>query len=200
MIWRKRKFGRKIIKRIYSFASVLIYRSMPGLELGQRITFHGKPIIDICNGGKVIIQDDVLLNSVNRGYHVNMFSPVKLFADRPGATITIGKKTRIHGSCLHAYCSISIGQRCLIAANCQIIDGSGHALSFNNVEDRLNTKGDCRPIIIEDDVWIGTNTIILPGVRIGKGSIIGAGSVLNKNIPPMAIVQGNPAKFIRFKK
>lgn len=175
-------------------------RLIRGLELGRHVTFRGRPIIDIRRGGRVIICDGVLLNSVNRGYHVNMFSPVKLYADRPGAMITIGEHTRIHGSCLHAYGSIRIGRRCLIGANCQIFDGSGHNLNFDDVENRLNTNGDCRAIEIEDDVWIGINSIILPGVRIGRGCVIGAGSVVTRNIPPMSIARGNPAEFIRFSR
>ena len=190
-------FGRRILKKVYSTARLMVLRRKAGLQLGRRVIFRGDPIIDIRHGGKIIIKDDVTINSMNNGYHLNMFAPVKLFADRPGAIITIGEKTRIHGSCLHAYLSINIGQRCLIAANCQIIDGSGHDLSFDDVENRINTKGNCRPIIIEDDVWIGANTIILPGVRIGRGSVIGAGSVVTKDVPLMVVAAGNPARVIK---
>ena len=56
------------------------------------------------------------------------------------------------------------------------------------------------PIIIEDDVWIGVRAIILPGKRIGRGSIVGAGAVVTKDVPPYAIVGGNPAKIISFRK
>jgi acetyltransferase-like isoleucine patch superfamily enzyme len=61
------------------------------------------------------------------------------------------------------------------------------------------TKG---PIIIEDEVWIGTRAVILSGVRIGKGAIIAAGSVVTKNVPPYTIFGGNPARLIknRFSK
>ncbi|EHH9990959.1 acyltransferase, partial [Escherichia coli] len=111
--------------------------------------------------------------------------------------ISIGKNTRIHGACLHAYNKISIGDRCLIAANVQIIDCNGHESSFENVENRINTSSDGVPVIIEDDVWIGTGSIILPGVTIGRGSIIAAGSVVVKSIPPMCIAGGNPAKVIK---
>ena len=55
------------------------------------------------------------------------------------------------------------------------------------------------PIIVEDDVWIGTRAIILSGVRIGKGAVIAAGTVVTKDIPPYAIVGGNPAKIIKFR-
>ncbi len=54
--------------------------------------------------------------------------------------------------------------------------------------------------IIEDDVWIGRNAIIMPGVRIGKGSIVGAGAVVTKNVEPYSIVGGVPAKLIRKRK
>lgn len=172
-------------------------RATPGIEVGERVVFSGRPVIDLVPGAKIKIGDDCDINSVNRGYHVNMFARVKLFADRPGATITIGEQTRIHGSCLHAYSSITVGRRCLIAANCQIFDGSGHDLSFSDVANRINTKGGSRPIVIEDDAWIGANSIILPGVRIGHGSIIGAGSVVTKDVPPMVIAAGNPAKVVR---
>jgi maltose O-acetyltransferase len=53
------------------------------------------------------------------------------------------------------------------------------------------------PVIIEDDVWIGMRVIILPGVRIGRSSVIGAGAVVTKDVPPFSIVAGNPAKVVR---
>lgn len=59
---------------------------------------------------------------------------------------------------------------------------------------------DHRPVIIEDDVWIGTRVIVLPGILIGKGAIIGAGSVVTKDVPPYAIVGGNPARILRYRK
>lgn len=141
--------------------------------------------------------NNVTLNSRNKGYHINMHSPVKLYADRPNAEIIIGDNTRIHGTCIHAYEKISIGKNCLIAANTQIIDGSGHDLSFDNPSNRINTIGDSNPVVIKNNVWIGANSIILPGVTIGEGSVIAAGSVVTRNIPPMVVAGGNPAKVIK---
>lgn len=56
---------------------------------------------------------------------------------------------------------------------------------------------DSKPVIIEDDVWIGANCTILPGVRIGKGSVIGAGAVVTKDIPAFSVAGGVPAKVIK---
>jgi acetyltransferase-like isoleucine patch superfamily enzyme len=56
-----------------------------------------------------------------------------------------------------------------------------------------------KPVTIEDDVWIGSNAIILPGVRIGKGSVIGAGSIVTSDIPPYALAYGTPAKVMKYR-
>ena len=57
-----------------------------------------------------------------------------------------------------------------------------------------------KPIIIGDDVWIGTCSIVLPGVKIGKGSVVGAGSVVTKDVPDYCVVAGNPARIIKQRK
>lgn len=57
-----------------------------------------------------------------------------------------------------------------------------------------------KPVVINDDVWIGARVIILGGIHVGKGSIIGAGSVVTKDVPPFAIVGGNPAKILKMRK
>jgi acetyltransferase-like isoleucine patch superfamily enzyme len=156
----------------------------------------GAPLIDIRKGSRLILGNGVILTSRNKGYHLNIPAPVKLFADRTGAEIRIGEDTRIAGSCIHAQNSIVIGKRCLIAGNCQIIDSNGHGISFPNVENRIRTEGASYPIVIEDDVWIGANSIVLPGVRIGKGSVIVANSVVSANVPPMVVARGNPATVV----
>jgi acetyltransferase-like isoleucine patch superfamily enzyme len=167
--------------------------SKKNIELEGRLILKGLPIIDIRKESKLYLGNNVTLNSSNRDYNINLYSPVKLFANRPGAEIRIGNNSRIHGTCIHAFKSIVIGEGCLIAANCQIIDGNGHDLSFPNVENRINTKGNSHPVIIEDHVWIGMNSIILPGVTIGRGSVISASSVVVKDVPPMVMAGGNPA-------
>jgi acetyltransferase-like isoleucine patch superfamily enzyme len=59
------------------------------------------------------------------------------------------------------------------------------------------TPDDMKPVIIEDDVWLGERAVILKGVNIGRGSIVAAGSMVTKSIPPMSIVAGNPARIVK---
>ena len=166
------------------------------LRLGKDTRILGAPHLDIDEGAVVILGDRVTLNSRNDDYHVAMWSCVKLVANAPGASITIGDDTRIHGSCLHALDSISIGRRCLIAANCQIIDSNGHPTALDRPEMRICERDCPRPVVIEDDVWIGTGVLVLPGTRIGRGSVVGAGSVVSRDIPPGVVAAGNPARVV----
>lgn len=188
-----RKIGNIIAKISFWFGSQINKQIM----LSGKVKLNGMPLLEIKNGGRLIIGDNVYLNSRNNSYHVNMFRGVKIMADRQGAIVEIGDNTRIHGTSIHAYNKISIGKNCLIAANTQIFDGGGHDLSFNDVYNRVNTIGGAREVIINDAVWIGANCIIMPGVTIGKGSIIAAGSVVTKDIPEMCIAGGNPAQPIK---
>jgi len=155
-------------------------------------------VLTMGRGSAIIeIDENTTINSSNYGYHTNMHSPCKLYADRPHAIIKIGARCRIHGTCIHAYNKIIIGNNCLIAANSQIIDGHGHKLSFDNPSDRINTTDEGVPIIIEDNVWIGANCIIFGGTHIGKGAVISAGSVVKAVVPAKSLYGGNPAKLIK---
>ena len=58
----------------------------------------------------------------------------------------------------------------------------------------------CKPIIIHDDVWIGSNVTILPGITIGHGAVIAAGSIVTKDVEPFSIVAGIPARKMRMRK
>lgn len=119
-----------------------------------------------------------------------------------GASLTIGSWTGISGGCIWVSKSVSIGNHVNIGANCLIIDGDIHNLDWK--KRRLGAtqqipylKGN---VIIEDDAWIGANSIILKGVVIGKRSVIGAGSIVTHSIPSDCIAAGNPCKIIRSGK
>lgn len=193
-----RKMRTLILDKVIAPVNVkLTLKTCLGVSIGKSIILRGMPIIRVARQASVKIGDRVTLSSDNKRSHVNMYSPVKLQVG-PGASLTIGSDTRIHGTSIHAQQRISIGSRCLIAANCQIIDSSAHELSMANPEKRiLSRRSTPNPIVIHDNVWIGTGCIILPGVEIGEGSVIAAGSVVTKSIPPRCLAGGNPARVIR---
>lgn len=91
--------------------------------------------------------------------------------------------------------NINIGNNVLIASNVFIIDYNhgSDASTVNYLDNQLEIK----EVVIEDGVWIGNNVIVLPGVHIGEKSIIGAGSVVTKDIPSYCLAVGNPARIIK---
>ena len=101
--------------------------------------------------------------------------------------------------------SLIIGNYCSIAGGVHFILSGGHSYetlstypfdAFLTKQAESISKG---PIIVDDDVWIGFGSIILSGVHIGKGAIIGAGSVVTKNVEPYSIVAGTPARLIKYR-
>lgn len=117
-----------------------------------------------------------------------------IFGD--GRSIIIGNKSEIGTNARIMIKGIlRIGDNVMMGPDVLIIDNNHR---FSDTKIPMIEQGNYSPkdITIEDDVWIGGRVIILPGVKIGKGSIIGAGSVVTKNIDPYSIVGGNPAKII----
>lgn len=116
----------------------------------------------------------------------------------PPFYIDYGKPVKIGKDCFIQQCctffgrgGITIGDGVFIGPKCNLITINHDP----NPDNRSATYG--RPIVIEDKVWIGINSTILPGVRIGYGSIVGAQSVVTKDVPPMTVVAGNPARIIK---
>ena len=109
-----------------------------------------------------------------------------------GKPVTIGKDCFIQQCCtFFGRGGITIGNGVFIGPKCNLITINHDP----NPDNRSATYG--RPIVIEDKVWIGINSTILPGVKIGYGAIVGAQSVVTHDVPPMTIVAGNPARVIK---
>ena len=137
---------------------------------------------------------DVILRSSLCSNPAGCFHPV-LLATRGKGILRIGDGAGITGSVIVAENSVSIGKRVLIGANSAIYDTDFHALDPNRRCDKISQK--TAPVVLEDDVWLGADVLVLKGSRIGTGSVIGAGSVVTGNIPPMVIAAGNPARVVR---
>ena len=128
-----------------------------------------------------------------------------IFVDK-NSKLKIGNNTGISSACIWAKENITIGNNVKIGGDCIIMDTDAHNLDYRirngSILDENGKCIDCltaksKPIIIEDDVLIGTRCIVLKGVTIGAHSIIGSGSVVTKNIPANVIAAGNPCKVIK---
>jgi len=168
-----------------------------GVEFSKNVKFIGMPIVYRIKG-KIILGNNVQIRSRDWGYHTAMYSPTRLMTDSSEeAILAIGNGTRINGASIHATNKIIIGENCLIAANVTIMDSDGHGVNLDE-RDKHNTK--TLPIIIGNNVWIGINSVILKGISIGNNSVIAAGSVVTKTVPPNTLVGGNPARVIKMIK
>jgi len=122
------------------------------------------------------------------GYHVTFQGKSQI----SGNDLQIGAYSRIVESSLDARGGLAIGQNCIIM----------NATIFSATHDFHSPTYDTlyKPVVIEDYVVIFSHSIILPGVTIGRGSVIGAGAVVYKDVPAMSIVSGNPAQIISQRK
>jgi maltose O-acetyltransferase len=152
-------------------------------SLGARVRVWGRPVVN--NHGQMIIRDRVRL--------VSTVATLELSAGA-GATLEIGEGTFVNYGCsIAATKLVSIGAGCSIGTHVIIIDTDFHELD----PERRDQRPPSRPVVLEDNVWIGARAIILRGVTIGAGSAVGAGSVVTRNIPPRSLAVGQPARVIR---
>lgn len=111
-----------------------------------------------------------------------------------GQNIHIGDHVYLNVLCTILDCNeVHLGHHVMIGPNVQIYTAAHHL----QAEARNQGLEIAKPIVIEDNVWIGGGAILLPGVRIGRNSVVGAGAVVSKNVPASMVVAGNPARVIR---
>ena len=122
--------------------------------------------------------------------------------------VSIGSNTAIGANTIiMCATNIRIGNNVLVSFDCLISDNDSHPLNYLDRRHDLSNVLSCTPknwdnvnissIFIGDDVWIGAKSVILKGITIGNGSIVAAGSVVSKSVPPNSIVAGNPAKVVK---
>ena len=139
--------------------------------------------IQLSGCGEVVFGEGVSL--------VGTVVPVELVTYTSGR-IEIGSRTFInYGSSIAARASVKIGSYCHLGHYTFVMDNDQHGV----VKRMELPQSD--PVVIEDHVWIGSKALILPGVHIGSHTVIGAGSIVTKDIPPRCVAAGNPARVIR---
>jgi len=123
------------------------------------------------------------------------------FARRPEwePRLTVGDGSFIgHGCTFGISREISIGRNCLLAGNVRMMDSDGHPVDADlRHAGKHVAAADISPIVIEDGAWVGSGVIILKGVRIGQNAVVGAGSVVTRDVEANTIAAGNPARAIR---
>ena len=156
-------------------------------------------------GANCFIGDRVMIFQRKDGGAIEIGDQVYIYRDTIietglGGSVTIGSKSSIHPRCqLNANLEpIRIGTGVMIAPNCCLYSyDHGTAADKPIREQPLKSKG---PIIIGDEAWLSVGVIVLSGVRIGKDAVIGAGSVVTKDVPEGAIASGNPAIVRKIRK
>ena len=164
-----------------------------GCRMHGMVKCVGMPRIERTAKGSIEIGRKCCLRSAICSNPVGVFHPVQLATIGEGR-IVIGDHCGISGSVLVAENSITLGDRVLIGAGCTVIDSDCHPL---DAEARARgERGKTAPIVLEDDVWLGMNVLVLKGVRIGAGTVVGAGSVVTGDLPAGVVAAGNPARVI----
>jgi acetyltransferase-like isoleucine patch superfamily enzyme len=163
-----------------------VFRLNENIKIGRKSVVHSNALLKINNGGKISIgkNSEILFGSVIMTY---------------GGSISIGDRCSINPySIIYGHGNgVKIGNDVMIAGHTMIVPFNHN---FSDLKIKLNEQGiKSHGIVIEDNVWIGAGCKILDGVKIEKGSIIAAGAVVSKSIPPNSIYGGVPAKKIKVR-
>jgi len=166
-----------------------------GVKLGPRCRFFGMPVLRRAAGSAISIDEDCTFRSARSSNLAGINRPCYISTLQSDAEVTIGARSGFSGTVVAAAKSVQIGRDVLCGVNTFISDTDWHPR--DPVDRLLGHTGSVAPVVIEDNVWLGANVIVLKGVTIGRNSVIGAGSVVSKSIPPNSVATGTPACMIR---
>lgn len=177
------------IKRI--FWKLVNYTSahMWEVNIGKKCVFAGRTSFKRCPGSVISIGNDCMFNSASTSNRIGVYSPCMFSTITKEATIEIGDGCGFSGTVIGGFMHIKLGKNVRCGANTLITDSDWHTDDYRT--------GENKEVIIEDNVWLGYGVKVLKGVHIGKNSLIGANSVVTKDIPANVIAAGNPCKIIK---
>lgn len=188
----KRKLALLLIRAIQLWR-IAWYRLLSTNEL------RGRPVlnqpIQAVGSGEIFFESNVRIGVFPSPGFLDSYAYVE--ARNPSASVAFGSGTWVNNGfrCIAEHSAITIGRNCLIGSNVEIVDSDFHGLSLS--ERRKSGPGTSAAVVLEDNVFIGSNARILKGVRIGAGSVIANSSVVVGDIPSMVVAAGVPAKVIR---
>lgn len=186
-----RESWERVVKRIEYIRTYIVLKRNR-VEIGKESIKNINGVPFIVNCGTCVIGDRVTLNSKYSANAIGGQTFLSIVV-KENAKLVIDDDSGISNSAIYCAQEIQIGKKVSIGGDCKIYDTDFHSIHLSE----RNTNVKSSPVIIKDGVFIGTGAIILKGVTIGTESVIGAGSVVTKNIPDYEVWAGNPAKFIK---
>lgn len=169
-----------------------------GIEYGKGLKLIGWPFMFRYPAASLKIGKNVTINSSFFSNLLGLYQRTIIIARGQGR-IEIGDNVGISGSTIYAREHITIGNYVTIGANTKIMDNDFHPLDAEARKNNDFSMLKVIPVEIGDQVFIGCNSIILKGTRLGDGCIVGAGSVVHGIFPPNSVLAGNPARIIQEK-
>lgn len=191
MIIYRIRLVRRLLRRVQS--AVLSRRR--GFHFGSGLSVYGWPILRCAKGAEVRTGRNLVMISESVFSAVGVSRPCLLNAIEPGAKILIGDDVGMSGTSICSAVSVTIGDRVMLGADVVVTDTDFHPLDViprRYVRQGIRTA----PVVIEDDVFVGMRSMVLKGVRIGRGSVVAAGTIVTSEVPPFTIVAGQPARVV----
>lgn len=169
----------------------LLYALWWGVKFGKNVRFDGVCHFIRFPGTEITIGSECEFRSRKNSNLIGINRPciISTMQSKYIASIGIGNNCGFSGTVIGAFKSIKIGDNVRCGANTLITDSDWHLDDL-----RIGEPAD---VIIDDNVWLGVNSVVLKGVTIGKNTVIGANSVVTKSIPTNVVAAGNPCKVIR---
>ena len=185
--------GRKLMLRVNR-----AWFAFKGIKYGKGLLVVGMPQLILEEDTKVTFGENCVIT--NGGVNPLCAGRKTVICCRKGARITIGDHSGFSSTVFNIRKSLTIGSHVLVGGNVVFMDSDAHSLDWRIRRDwRLDGKSHKdKEIVVGDDVLIGMDSTILKGVHIGSRSVIGAGSLVTKDIPDDCIAAGRPAKVIRY--
>lgn len=163
---------------------------------------HVKESIDISDFSEAVsVGEGSYIESLDRlAFHCGRvkLTVVKLNDHEPGKII-IGEHVVLQGTAIVAYQQVIIENHVIFGPNVTVMDSSGHPLRGRGGRDEAS-RITSAPVHIKEHAWIGMGAVILKGVTIGRHAVVGAGSIVNEDVPDYALALGNPAKVVKSLK